>query len=103
MAATMIAAEKMSASPPQSGRSPQQTRLTRKERQLLEMLVQNPGRSVSRETLLSRVWGYGEGVKSRTVDVHIQRLRRKLPPETANSIKTIVRAGYCWLPELATS
>ena len=86
---------------PQNGRSSYLARLTRKERQLLEMLVQNTGRSVSRETLLTTVWGYGEGVKSRTVDVHIQRLRSKLPPETANSIKTIVRAGYCWLPEPA--
>ena len=86
---------------PLNGRNPLLARLTRKERQLLEMLVQNTGRSVSRETLLTTVWGYGEGVKSRTVDVHIQRLRSKLPPETANSIKTIVRAGYCWLPEPA--
>jgi DNA-binding response OmpR family regulator len=76
-------------------------RLTRKERQLLEMLIRNAGRSVSRETLLTQVWGYGDGVKSRTVDVHIQRLRSKLPPETANSIKTIVRDGYCWLPGAA--
>lgn len=85
------------------GRFPFLARLTRKEKQLLEMLIQNAGRSVSRETLLTTVWGYGKGVKSRTVDVHIQRLRRKLPPEIANSIKTIVRGGYCWLPELAAS
>ena len=77
--------------------------MTRKERQLLEALMRNAGRSISRETLLTTIWGYGDGVKSRTVDVHIQRLRRKLPPETAKSIKTIVRAGYCWLPEPATS
>jgi DNA-binding response OmpR family regulator len=102
MAATTVAVPSKVVEP-QNGRFPFLARLTRKEKQLLEMLVQNAGRSVSRETLLTTVWGYGEGVKSRTVDVHIQRLRRKLPPETANSIKTIVRAGYCWLPELAAS
>lgn len=77
--------------------------LTRKERQLLDVLVHNPGRCISRETLLTRVWGYDAGARSRTVDVHIQRLRRKLPPETADAIKTIVRAGYCWLPEVQLS
>ncbi len=74
-------------------------RLTRKERQLYETLLHNAGHCVSRETLLTSIWGYGEGVKSRTVDVHIQRLRRKLPPEAAGAIKTIVRSGYCWLPQ----
>ncbi len=98
MAATIFVAPQTQAEPP-SSRLSCAARLTRKERQLLDMLIRNAGRSISRETLLTTVWGYGEGVKSRTVDVHIQRLRRKLPAETANSIKTIVRAGYCWLPE----
>jgi len=101
MAAMPSAAPVIPAELPHNGRVTALARLTRKERQLLEMLIRNAGRSISRETLLTTVWGYGEGVKSRTVDVHIQRLRRKLPPETANSIKTIVRAGYCWLPEPA--
>ncbi|MDX2151343.1 MAG: helix-turn-helix domain-containing protein [Bryobacteraceae bacterium] len=74
-------------------------RLTRKERELLAVLMQNAGRCVSRETLLRTVWKYGDGAKTRTVDVHVQRLRRKLGSETAASIKTIVRAGYCWLPD----
>ena len=99
MAATTTAGPAVDIQPPHNGRTP--PKLTRKERQLLEMLIRNAGRSVSRETLLTRVWGYRDGVKSRTVDVHIQRLRRKLPPETANSIKTIVRDGYCWLPGAA--
>ena len=73
-------------------------RLTRKERQLLTTLMENPGRCISRESLLRSVWRYAEGAKSRTVDVHVQRLRRKLGPDAA-AIKTIVRAGYCWLPE----
>ncbi len=98
MAATIIPTPLTPVEAP-SVRLPCPARLTRKERQLLDMLMRNAGRSISRQTLLTTVWGYGEGVKSRTVDVHIQRLRRKLPAETASSIKTIVRAGYCWLPD----
>lgn len=74
------------------------TRLTRKERELLTILMQNPGRCISRETLLRTVWKYSDGARTRTVDVHVQRLRRKLGREAA-AIKTIVRLGYCWFPE----
>ena len=74
------------------------SRLTRKEKELLNILMQNPGRCISRETLLRTVWNYAEGARTRTVDVHVQRLRRKLGQE-ANAIKTIVRLGYCWFPE----
>ncbi len=73
-------------------------RLTRKERELLALLKQNPGRCISRETLLRTVWNYADGARTRTVDVHVQRLRRKLGGE-AQSIKTIVRLGYCWYPD----
>jgi DNA-binding response OmpR family regulator len=75
-------------------------RLTKKERQLLSILIQNPGKCISREILLRTVWNYSEGAKTRTVDVHVQRLRRKLGAEGGASIKTIVRGGYCWFPEL---
>jgi DNA-binding response OmpR family regulator len=77
------------------------SRLTRKEKELLNILMQNPGRCISRETLLRTVWNYAEGARTRTVDVHVQRLRRKLGQE-ANAIKTIVRLGYCWFPESET-
>lgn len=77
------------------------SRLTRKEKELLNILMQNPGRCISRETLLRTVWNYAEGARTRTVDVHVQRLRRKLGQE-ANAIKTIVRLGYCWFPEAET-
>jgi len=73
-------------------------RLTRKERELLSLLMQNPGRCISRETLLKTVWKYSDGARTRTVDVHVQRLRRKLG-RNASAIKTIVRLGYCWFPE----
>jgi two-component system, OmpR family, alkaline phosphatase synthesis response regulator PhoP len=73
-------------------------RLTRKERELLSLLMQNPGRCISRETLLKTVWKYSDGARTRTVDVHVQRLRRKLGAKSS-AIKTIVRLGYCWFPE----
>ncbi len=75
-------------------------RLTRKERALLEMLMAHPGRCISRKVLLRSVWNYAEDARTRTVDVHVQRLRRKLGPK-ADALKTIVRIGYCWLPEAA--
>jgi DNA-binding response OmpR family regulator len=78
--------------------TPAPARLTRKERELLNVLMQNQGRCVSRETLLRTVWKYSDGARTRTVDVHVQRLRRKLGCEAA-AIKTIVRLGYCWFPE----
>jgi DNA-binding response OmpR family regulator len=75
-------------------------RLTRKERDLFAVLLGNPRKCISREALLRTVWGYGEGAKTRTVDVHVLRLRRKLGPEHGNAIKTIVRQGYCWDPDM---
>lgn len=72
--------------------------LTRKEQELLSILMRNPGCCLSRETLLRTVWQYADGARTRTVDVHVQRLRRKLGARAA-SIKTIVRMGYCWFPE----
>jgi len=73
-------------------------RLTRMEATLLHWLRQYPRQCLSREFLLQTVWGYQPGVRSRTLDVHIRRLRRKLGPIGA-CIKTIFRDGYCWYPE----
>ncbi len=75
-----------------------EARFTRKESELLSLLLQNPGKCFSRQFLLRTVWGYGEGAKSRTVDVHIWRLRRKLGPEGPNRIRTVIGAGYSWNP-----
>jgi len=71
-------------------------KLTRKEAQLLELLRQNAGRCLSRGYLLETVWGYRSGTRTRTLDVHVQRLRRKLGPEGAARILTILRSGYAW-------
>ncbi len=71
-------------------------RLTRKERALLMFLRENAGRCLSREVLLRQVWGYRDGVKSRTLDVHVQRLRKKLGPDQGAKILTVFRGGYLW-------
>ncbi len=70
--------------------------LTRKERDLLAFLRQNAGKCLSRDILLRQVWGYREGVKSRTLDVHVQRLRKKLGPQEGARILTVFRGGYLW-------
>jgi len=71
----------------------QQVRLTRKEKELLAMLTQNAGRCVSRETLLRTIWQYAEGTRTRTVDVHIAHLRKKLAGSPI-SIETVTGIGY---------
>ncbi|MDQ6784063.1 MAG: response regulator transcription factor, partial [Actinomycetota bacterium] len=68
--------------------------LTYMEYELLKFLAQTPGRVFTRETLLSRVWGYEYYGGARTVDVHIRRLRAKLGEEYANLISTVRSVGY---------
>ena len=68
--------------------------LTYMEYELLKFLAQNPGKVFSRETLLSRVWGYEYFGGARTVDVHIRRLRAKLGEEHAYLIQTVRSVGY---------
>jgi len=68
-------------------------RLTRREYELLRYLVQNRNRVLSRERLLERVWGYESFVETRSVDVHVGRLRGKLGP-AAGQIETVVGLGY---------
>jgi two-component system alkaline phosphatase synthesis response regulator PhoP len=68
-------------------------RLTRREFELLRYLVQNKNRVVSRDRLLERVWGYERVVETRSVDVHVGRLRGKLG-EAGRQIETVVGLGY---------
>lgn len=65
---------------------------TPKEYELLEVLIRNRNIALSREKLLDMVWGYDFDGGTRTVDVHIQRLRQKLHLE--NYIKTVYKLGY---------
>jgi DNA-binding response OmpR family regulator len=71
----------------------EEVRLTAKEFLLLQYLVQHKGRVLSRDLLLSDVWGYNYTGGTRTVDVHIRRLREKLPP-LSDAIETIKQFGY---------
>jgi len=68
-------------------------RLTRREFELLQYLVQNKNRVVSRDRLLERVWGYERLVETRSVDVHVGRLRSKLRT-AGQQIETVVGLGY---------
>ena len=65
-----------------------------KEYELLKLLVENPGRVFSRDALLNQVWGYEYFGGTRTVDVHIRRLRSKIEDAEHNFIETIWNVGY---------
>jgi len=68
-------------------------RLTRREFELLRFLVENRNRVLSRDRLLERVWGYDHFIETRSVDVHVGRLRAKLGP-VGRQIETVVGLGY---------
>ena len=66
--------------------------LTVKEYELLVLLLQNKNMALSRDQILGRVWGFEYGGETRTVDIHIQRIREKL--DLKNNIKTVFKVGY---------
>ncbi|MDE0720896.1 MAG: response regulator transcription factor [Dehalococcoidia bacterium] len=68
--------------------------LTYKEFQLLVLLASNPGRVYTREALLSQIWGYDYLGGTRTVDVHIRRLRSKVEAPGRSFVETIWNVGY---------
>jgi DNA-binding response OmpR family regulator len=68
--------------------------LTYKEFELLRFLASNPGRVYTRPALLREVWGYDFYGGTRTVDVHVRRLRAKLGPEHEHLIETVRGVGY---------
>lgn len=74
--------------------SGQRVLLTFKEYELLRLLASNPGRVFSREELLSRVWGYEYFGGTRTVDVHVRRLRSKVEDANHTFIETVWNVGY---------
>ena len=67
--------------------------LTAKEYDLIELLMKNPRRVYSRESLMDLVWGYSYAGDYRTVDVHIRRLREKLEPDPANPVYIMTKWG----------
>lgn len=70
--------------------------LTQKEFELLYLLASNPGRVFTREFLLDRIWGYGYNRETRTIDVHIRYLRKKIEnnPDFPEYIDTVRGVGY---------
>lgn len=69
-------------------------RLTRLEFTLLAQLARTPGEIVSRDVLMLNVWGYGPEIQSRTMDVHLRRLRVKLGSYSKQHIETVFGLGY---------
>ena len=72
--------------------------LTRKEYDLLALLVQHATEIVPRAALLMQIWGYGAEIRTRTLDVHIRRLRKKLGTYADQYIETIFGIGYRFQP-----
>lgn len=63
---------------------------------LLSFLVRHPKHTFSRDVLLQRVWGFDYYGGSRTVDVHVRRIRSKIGPELAQRLETVRGVGYLW-------
>ena len=72
--------------------------LTYKEFELLKFLAQHPSRVFTREQLVTEVWGYDFFGGTRTVDVHVRRLRAKLGSEHESLIGTVRNVGYKMVP-----
>ena len=68
--------------------------LTFKEYELLKLLALHPGRVFTRNVLLERIWGYQYFGGTRTVDVHVRRLRSKIDDATHSFIDTVWNVGY---------
>jgi DNA-binding response OmpR family regulator len=76
----------------------QPLKLTQKEFDLLALLVQRAGELIPRAMLLTLVWGYSGEIKTRTLDVHIRRLRKNLGSCAAQYIETVFGEGYRFQP-----
>jgi DNA-binding response OmpR family regulator len=71
----------------------EEVRLTHKEFELFRHMVERPGRVLTRERLLERVWGWDSEIDARSIDAHIRRLRLKLGP-ARHHVETVVGVGY---------
>jgi DNA-binding response OmpR family regulator len=81
-------------------RNGRETQLTATEFKLLAFLLQNPERVITRKELLETVWGCPADPKTRTVDIHISKLRQKVENEPANPVhlRTVHWVGYKFIP-----
>jgi len=77
-------------------------KLTHKAFALLAFLCRHPGELVPRETLLRTVWGYSAEIRTRTLDVHVRRLRKNLGSYSHIYVETIFGVGYRFQPYRAT-
>ena len=71
----------------------EEIRLTHKEFELFRYLVERPGRVLTRERLLERIWGWESEIDARSIDAHVRRLRLKLGP-ARHHVETVVGLGY---------
>ncbi len=71
---------------------------TRKQYELLRMLVEHAGQVIPRETLLQSVWGYSTEIRTRTLDVHLSHVRKKLAPYGDQYIERVFRVGCRFQP-----
>lgn len=71
--------------------------LTYKEFELLKYLTKNEGRAIPREELINQIWGYDFIGESRTLDVHINSLRKKLGSEYSSCIQSVRQVGYRYI------
>jgi DNA-binding response OmpR family regulator len=76
--------------------------LTGKEYELLAFLAVHAGEILPRESLLYSVWGYGDQIRTRTLDVHLARIRKKLAPLGHQYIETVFGAGCRFQPFAAS-
>ncbi|MBM3498956.1 MAG: winged helix-turn-helix domain-containing protein, partial [Armatimonadetes bacterium] len=78
-------------------------RFTPKEFELLTMLARNAGKMMHREELLEHIWGYDSSIDSRTLDVHIGRVRSKIEenPREPQRIVTVPGVGYKFVGDRA--
>jgi DNA-binding response OmpR family regulator len=71
----------------------EEIRLTHKEFELFRYLVERPGRVLTRERLMERIWGWESEIDERSIDAHVRRLRLKLGP-ARHHVETVVGLGY---------
>ena len=76
-------------------------RLPLKEFELLALLLENAGRVLTRDTLIDRVWGSDYVGDTKTLDVHIKRLRAKVEPEPSNPTHIVTIRGYGYKYEVS--
>src|SRR5690606_28532880 len=81
------------------GRDGRKIELTRLENRILLYFLQNVGKEITREELMEVVWGYSSNVNTRTLDMHVVRLRKKIEtnPDKTHYLQTVRGLGYSFI------